>query len=206
MIKRHILAGLLSFSACAGLLDTPASAAGETQAPESAPTARPSQVALKALRDAAHRLRRAALDVINDVEQRDMVVTGEPLLIQPIAMKDDNKPVGWAQMMEDLGPALPPRKSWLDRDIANVGELVALIKDDIATVKSGDESDLPAAAHWQDIKAVVADIETHYNNLASLGKGPKYDNIAIGKEALKIYDDVGRLEKPWKEAVHAARK
>jgi hypothetical protein len=147
----------------------------------------------------AHRLKRASLDVINDLEQRDMVVTGEQELIQPIPMKDDDKAIGWAQQMEDLGPALPPKKSWLDTDVGNVGELIDLLAADMNMVQipAGQESS------WTALKAVVQDMQTHYKDLKAASQGPKYDNLAIGKQALKIYDDVKKLEDPWKAAVKA---
>lgn len=159
---------------------------------------------LKSVKDVAHRLRKAALDVINDIEQRDMVVTGEPMLIQPQAMKDDDKPIGWAQQMEDLGPALPPKKKWLDMDVANVGDLVNLLSADVAAVDVAPAAQ--GSSPWTDLKSIVTDIQNHYANLKKLTKGPKYDNIAIGKEALKIFDDVKRLETPWKAALEASRQ
>ena len=183
----------------------PAAAAAESASQSTnqvAPTS--PDAALKSIRDAAHRLRKASLDVINDIEERDMVVTGEPMLIQPIAMNDDDKPVGWAQKMEDLGPALPPKKQWLDMDVGNVGDLVTLIVQDVNAVTIPQyQSGLQGP--WGDLKAVVQDMQTHYASLKELARGPKYDNIAIGKEALKIFDDVKRLEAPWKAALTASR-
>jgi hypothetical protein len=149
----------------------------------------------------AHRLQRASLDVINDIEQRSMVITGEAELIRPIPMKDDDKAIGWGQQMQDLGPALPPKKSWLDTDVGNVGELVGLLSADM------NEVQVPAGqeASWTSLKAIVQDMQLHYKDLKTASQGPKFDNMAIGKQALKIYDDVKRLEAPWKAAVAASR-
>ena len=157
---------------------------------------------LKNIRDLARRLRKASIDVVNDVEQRSMVVTGEPMLIEPVAMKDDDKAIGWAQHMEDLGPPLAPKKKWLDMDINNVGELVTLLSEDLKDVQ------IPLAQQpaWGGIKAVAQDMEKHYADLKTLSGGPKYDNVAIGKQALKIFDDVKQLETSWKAANLASKE
>ena len=115
-----------------------------------------------------------------------MVVTGEPELMHPIAMKDDNKPIGWGQEILDMGPAQPPKKKWLDMDVSNVGELVDLLQNDVNSIQDPE---------WTDLKAVVSDIQTHYAHLKDLSKEPKYDNIAIGKQALVIHDDLPKLAK-----------
>jgi hypothetical protein len=178
------------------------SAAGASSTTLAGPTDNSPGAVLKNVSMLAHRLRRASLDVINDIEQRDMVVTGEPELIQPIAMKDDDKAIGWAQKMEDLGPALPPKKSWLDTDVSNVAEIVNLLSADMSAVQLPDSQ----KDSWNDLKAIVAEMKQHLQDLQAVSKGPKYDNLVIGKQALKIYDDVKRLEAPWKTALQASRQ
>lgn len=161
----------------------------------------PTVASLRSVAALARKLQREALDVINDVEQRAMVVTGEPDIMMPRAMKDDNKPVGWAPEMIDLGPAQAPKQSWLSQDVGDLGEVLGLLTNEVNNAQpSADQAD-----EWAALKAAVGDIQTHYNQLKTLCAGPKYDNIAIGKQALKIYDDVKLLEKPWKAAAIAAK-
>ncbi len=165
----------------------------------------PADMQLKNVHDAARRLRSAALMLVNDVEQRDMVVTGEPMIIQPIPMKDDKQAIGWAQQMEDLGPALPPRKKWLDVDMSSTGQLVALIQDEIGGIQLPAEKQDRLAAPWGELKALVQDTQSHYTNLQGMTNGPTYDNVKIGQEALAIYDDMGKLEKPLKQILQILR-
>ena len=159
---------------------------------------------LRNVRDLAHRMMRASLYVIDDVEQRDMVVTGEPMLIQPIPFKDDNKPIGWAEEAFDLGPAEQPRRKWLDSDMSHLAQLVGLLKEDMQNASIGDQQD--ASNSWASVSSVAQDIVGHYQKLVDLTKGPKYDDMAIGKEALAIYDAGKRLEKPWTETLHKVKK
>jgi len=164
----------------------------------------PSEVSLKNIKDVVHRLRVAALDVINDVEQRDMVVTGEPELIQPIAYKDKNS-ISWAREMLELGPAQPPRKRWLDADMAHLGNCVELLQSDFDGTAFSADAKNAVNASWAEMGSVVKDVQQHYKTLQELTKGPRYDNIAIGKEALGIYDDMAKLSKPWKEVLSTIR-
>ena len=138
---------------------------------------------------------------MDDVEQRTMAVVGEPMLIQPIPMKDDTHSVGWAQQMEDLGPALPPRKKWLDMDISNVGELLELLQSEVATMVLPENKQEQGKEPWSNVNSIVTAMQAHYQNLKELAKGPQYDNLAIGKEALQIYDDASAMEKPWQVLV-----
>ncbi|MBI4533643.1 MAG: hypothetical protein HY711_06815 [Candidatus Melainabacteria bacterium] len=161
----------------------------------------PAEASLKSIRDVINRLRSAALAVINDVEQRDMAVVGEPMLIQPIAMKDDTHAIGWAQEMEDLGPALPPRKRWLDVDVSNVGELLQLLQSEVAAMVFPDDGQAQCKESLANVNSVVNDMLAHYQSLKELTKGPQYDNLAIGKQVLKIYDDAAAMEAPWKDLV-----
>lgn len=164
-----------------------------------------SENSLKNLKDVVHRVRVAALDLINDVEQRSMVVTGEPDIIQPIAY-DDKKPISWAREALELGPALPPRKKWLDVDMAHLGELVKLLQSDFDEANPSAAKQAGANDSWGQMNAIMQDVQTHYKNLQQLTQGPKYDNISIGKAAVEIYDDMSKLSHPWKEALKAARQ
>lgn len=161
----------------------------------------PAEVSLKSVREVVNRLRWAALTVIDDVEQRNMAIAGESMLIQPIPMADDTHAVGWAQKMEDLGPALPPRKKWLDIDVSNVGELLELLQSEVATMVFPEEKQGEVKESWTNVNSIVGEMQAHYQSLKELAKGPQYDNLAIGKEALQLYDDATAMEKPWQSLV-----
>lgn len=164
-----------------------------------------SEGTLRNVRDLAHRLMHSALYIINDVEQRDMVVTGEPMLIQPQDVyRNDKRSIGWAQEAFDLGPAEQPRKKWIDSDMGHLKQLIDLLKEDMQTTPKDDQQKEVDSA-WSNANAIANEIEARYDKLVDLTKGPKYDNDAIGKEALGIYDASKRLEKPWTEVLHAVK-
>jgi hypothetical protein len=182
-------------------LGAPVTAAAKTAQTEF----HPADIQLKHVRDAARRLRSAALMLIDDVEQRDMVVTGEPMIIQPIPMKDDTHPIGWAQKMEDLGPALPPRKRWLELDMATAGKLVDALQQEVDAVQFPSEKNDKLAPAWSEVKSILDDTRSQYGNLQGLTQGPSFDNIKIGQAALSIYNNMGKLDKPLKEVISLLR-
>lgn len=164
-----------------------------------------SEIALEDVRDVVRRLRRAALDIIDEVEQRDMVVVGEPLLVQPIPEKKDPHP-GTMEEMFVLGKAQPPRKKWVDITMAEFDKLMALLPQEQAKIEIPRESQSEGSAAMQELSSITADMQQHYENLQKLTAGPTYRNVEIGKEALAIYDDTAKLEKPWRELVGIVRK
>lgn len=174
-------------------------------ADSSNPAAVSPETTLRNVRDLAHRLMREAMYLINDVEQRDMVVTGEPMLIQPQdVFANDKRSIGWAQEAFDLGPAQQPRPKWINSDMAHMKQLIDLLREDMkATPQDDQQAEVDSA--WSAANAIAKEIEAHYDKLVDLTKGPKYENVAIGKEALGIYDAAKRLEKPWTDTLRAVK-
>jgi hypothetical protein len=164
----------------------------------------PVEVTLKEMRDELRRLHRASLDLISEVEQRDMVVVGEPLLIQPIPEKAIPHP-GTEDELLVLGNALPPRKKWLDLTMSEVEKLVGLLDQEKAALAVPNEKQQALAGSLKELNDILTDVNTHYNNLKPLCAGPTYKNIDIGKEALAIYEDTHKAEKPWQTIVTAVR-
>ncbi len=192
------LSVLVSASTAAWADDAKSSTSGKPAA-----TASATDIALKDMRDELRRLHRAALDLISEVEQRDMVVVGAPQLIEPIPQKSDPHP-GTMEEMIVLGDAQPPRKKWLDLTMAEVEKLVALIQQDkAAIVVPSDKSS--ATSSLKSLDDLLADIQKHLDALKTLTAGPKYQNIEIGKEALGIFEDTKKIEQPWKDLVHSLR-
>src|SRR5579885_3494204 len=157
------------------------------------------------MRDVVRHLRRTALDLIDEVEQRDMVVVGAPLLIQPVPEKKDPHP-GTMEEMFVLGDAQPPRKKWVDITMARFDKLMPLLSQEQARIVVPEARKAGAEASLGELAALVADMQQHYESLKKLTVGPLYSNVEIGTEALAIYNDTSKLEKPWKELVFILRK
>ena len=147
-----------------------------------------SRETLTDVRDAAHRVQTAALDVVNDVEQRKLApLEGDIAFIQPFEYKNTKSSL-WKAEMKKLGKIQPPKKSWLQADVAHLGNRISVLQSEV----SGSSS--------PEMAAIMNDVQSHYSALQKLAAGPTFDNLAIGSAALDIYDDMPKLEKPWKHA------
>lgn len=201
-----IAAGILFGQNMVSAADTKSSATetAAAQSSEAKSGKSATEVALKDMRDVLRHLHRAALDLISEVEQRDMVVVGEPLLIEPIPEKKDPHP-GTMEEMIVLGDAQPPRKKWLDITMAELEKLTTLLAQERQAMVIPSDRQSALSAPIKELDDRLAAIQKHYTNLKGLTQGPKYKNIEIGKEALGIYEDSARVEKPWRDILSAVR-
>lgn len=156
---------------------------------------------IKNVRDAGNRVRTAALDVITDVEQRKGAeITGDPRFLFTSDSKErDSK--AWAQENQDLGPLEAPRKKWLDADIAHLDKWVGVLQSSVSDLIRANKQKTGMEAASAKMSKTMNDLQDHLNKLHTLGAGPNYNNLAIGKAAFVIYDDVAALEDPWKSSI-----
>lgn len=143
-------------------------------------------------RVAAARLRRATLDVINDVEQRKVAVsTGDPRAIDPTDKQIEKDAKLWSQEFKLLGPLEAPKKSWLDADVADVQRWVQVLNDDVSALTPDQQTAM--GDNWATVQSTMADVNSQLTQLQSLAAGPDYDNLKIAQTALQIRDDAKKL-------------
>ena len=156
---------------------------------------------LKNIGSIARRIRIATLDIINDVEQRKLaVVSGDPLFLDPPAYSAKDSAV-WAKQVQELGPLETPKQQWLEADVANLGKWIAMLNSEFGSTAFGADKTEAVNPTWTEMNGLLADINSHYKNLQQLSAGPSLDNIAIGGAALKVHDDVRKLQHPWKQTL-----
>lgn len=143
--------------------------------------------ALKAIGDTSNHIRRTALDIIGEVERQDLVVVSEPDMFGPIVVPAIPAPDG----MMAMGDFLPPRKKWLDIFINQLDQLLPVLHDE-ANNSSTDSKE------WDSLKKLVDDAEHDLKVLKEVAGADKPDRLAVGKQALGIYDDMGKIDKERK--------
>ncbi len=198
----HRLVSLVAVSLALGLATTQLTcsaispAGDQQQAANQTPT-----TCLNNLRKSAMRIRTAALDILNDVEQRPMETSGsDPLFIVPPTYDQKDSAI-YLQDMKALGALEKPHKRWLDADMARLTSLLKLFNSEMDNIAESSSTSAQVGA----MKLLGKDVDAHYTELQALTAGPNYDNLAIGAAAMRIYDDMAKLEKPWKETVKAVR-
>jgi hypothetical protein len=108
------------------------------------------------------------------------------------------------------GPLLPPRKKWLDLEVARLDQLMDIVKKEIAQLNP--PSDAPTGA--KDIfKAETASINNNFSSiqndfqqLQQLIKGPQFDADKIGKAANDIRTNTHAMDESRKRALKAVTK
>lgn len=191
---------------CAIVTSVAVTAAYPVFAQSTAATGSPAAMAsMRRIGDAARRIKSATLDIINDVEQTKLAATpNDPLILDP---PDNNRKddIVWGKQMQQMGPLEQPKKDWIDTDMSHLERAVQLLNSEFSGTAFGDKQQATSDT-WNQMNAVLADINTHFADLQKLTAGPTYDNLAIGKAALRIHDDLKKLVKPWKATVITVKK
>ncbi len=149
--------------------------------------------ALKAIGDTSNHIRRTALDIIGEVERQDLVVVSEPDMFGPIVVPAIPMPDGIMAM----GDFLPPRKKWLDIFISQLDQLLPVLHDEANTAATDSKE-------WNDLKKLVDDALHDLQVLKEVAGADKPDRLAVGKQALGIYDDMAKIDKERKEIFRQA--
>lgn len=194
----HLKVSVVAFSLALGLA-IPAGAGPATPAAGAHQNAQvQAKVCLKNLKRCAVRVRSVTLDIMDDVQQRPMEVTwGDPLFIVPPAYDQKDSKVYLADMKQ-LGTLEQPHKRWIDADMARLASLITVLNAEMKEIT------VPAGtAPLGEMKTILNDVDSHYKQLQVLTVGPRYDNMAIGVASMRIYDDMAKLEKPWKATLKA---
>lgn len=157
------------------------------------------QVGLRDLGYSAKLLERATLDLISEVERTDVYFGTGLEDIGSIVTPQIEYP------NPDQGDILSPRKRWVTYNCKQIGQTMDLVNADIAAADLPDDASSDATASISQMKDLMKDVGTHYKKLQDIVAGPKLDNLAIGKEALAIYDNVTKVEVLNKKLAHMVR-
>ncbi len=158
---------------------------------------------LKNIKSAVGRVKKATLDVINDVTMRKLTDDeGDPLFFEPSDRQVDKDPSLFAKEGTSWSTVEAPRKSWLDQDVKATEHWVDALKTDVDALSKASGATPPV----QVMQTVVKDMTDNLDKLKTLSGGPTYDNLSIAKAALAIHEDLKKLEAPWKTAMSELHK
>lgn len=156
---------------------------------------------LRDMRGTVQKLKRTALELIGEVERKDVVIVDEPDVIGGIVIPAAPDPSGMMQM----GDLLPPRKKWIDYYMTQIASLINLLDADINGVVIPPDQQAALSTLYGNMQQVLKDVRTDYTNLQALTSTKDLTNIPIGKQALGIYDDMNTLEK-LRRSIESTRK
>lgn len=160
------------------------------------------ETGLRDLTTSLHHLKRAATDILTEVERQDMVVVGEPDVIGPMIIPAIPNPTGTV----GSGQFLPPRKKFIDYFMSQIDHLMPIVE------KSAEAVTLPESASDQEkadrarLGELMAELKGCFQALDKVTAGPQYDNLAIAGQATAFGDLVKRIDKRCKSLYKAMKK
>ena len=214
--KAHM--GLISLAACTIVLNSSYAFAGDgsSDSKKTEPLkgnvqtqSIAAEAGVKELEETSKYLRRAAADMIGEVERQQYVTVGSPNVIGSIVIPAIPIPTGQIS----TGQLLPPRPKWVGFYMSEISQSVAALLQEfnsllqeLTTLSVPDERAQQIAQSMKELTALAGDIQTHYRNLQLVTQGDKLENLKIGKEALAIYDDSKPMEEMLKKVFHLLKE
>lgn len=154
---------------------------------------------LKELARTSQLLQRSAMDLIDEVEQTQVVYgTGPQMLgaiIRPVADFPDEK-------REEMAGLVPPSKKWVKYIVKQMADLMPMLENDINGMNLPENASSEITGDMHDIQDSLAQIKSHFDNLNTVIKEDKLDNLKIGREALAIYDSLTKINGLTKRMSH----
>jgi len=161
-------------------------------------------VGLKAIGEALHRIRAVSHNMIGECTRQDLVVVSEPDVIGPMVLPAIPAPDG----MINTGNTLPPRKKYLDLYGYALQKLIPILSEEMNNTVIPADKQAAVAPQWAEMVAAVEDIRNRYEALVPLVQVDEkdIDRLAVGKQALAIYDDCEKVDRLRKSVFHATKE
>jgi hypothetical protein len=145
-------------------------------------------------------LQRALLDLAEEVERTQWEIGTTPdafgsIIVPAVAFPN-----------QGLGELMPPRKKWVNYLTKQIGQLMDIVQADLDATVLPDNASKEVTDAMAEMKSLMADAQKHYKELQEVTKGPKLENLAIGKQVLAMSDDVTKIETAQHKLGHVLRK
>lgn len=144
---------------------------------------------LKELLQSTKYLRRSALDMVNEVEQNKWVVSTFPEDLQLATPSTDVK--HQKNPNEDL---IPASKKWTKFIINQMEPLIATLKKDVDAIEVPENKQGATKEDLDKLDTYMQKLDTHFGTMKTLCAQDNLDNLAIGRQAVGIYDVCGKIE------------
>jgi hypothetical protein len=138
-------------------------------------------------------LKRAATDMITEVEQANFYLSNEP---------------GEAGLLSTPTTAdlLPPKRKWVTYVMKELADLIPIMHADISTVVIPDEKLPVVGPTMKQIQIAMDAVDASYKNLQTATQASKLDNLTIGRSALNIHDNVTKIEDLERQALRQLKE
>ncbi|MBI4532508.1 MAG: hypothetical protein HY711_01065 [Candidatus Melainabacteria bacterium] len=145
-------------------------------------------------------LQKSCLQVMAEVTRKQTLsVRGPNVLPGGVVIQPFPNPSGTVQFGD-----LEPRKKHLDHFVSQTSYYVELLRNLVDALIIPDNK--PLVELWGNVRSSISNLDSRLGNLKMLTGETKYDTARIGKEALRIYDDVSTVEELRKQVLGLMQK
>jgi len=160
------------------------------------------EIKLKNVAASAHHLQKTIHEIIFEITRQEYVTASEPEVVGPIVIPAIPPPTGVIAM----GSFLPPRKKYIDLFAQEAASLMTMLNEEGASLPDSIEADSQSSTQLANVKRILADLKTQNDALISSMSDTKYNNLLIGKQAIKMSDDLDQVQKLLKECEKYVQK
>jgi hypothetical protein len=153
------------------------------------------RVKLKDLADSAHHLQKTVHEIIFEITRQEYVNASEPEVVGPIVIPAIPPPTGVIAM----GGFFPPRKKYIDFYADQARDLLMMLSEEGSSLPDKIEGDEKLNAELPKLKKALEDLRQENDSLQNSMMGPTYNNLAIGKQAVKVSDQLDQIQKLIKD-------
>jgi hypothetical protein len=142
-------------------------------------------------------LQRTSEQVMAEVTRKEnIVVRGPNVLPNGVVIPAFPGPGGMIAFGD-----LPPRKKQLNNFVSNLAYYVELLQNEVNALIIPDDKSAAISPYWDAIRKDMDEINVRFAALKELTAGPRYENLKIGKEALKLYDRAKEIDQLRREVM-----
>jgi hypothetical protein len=160
------------------------------------------ETGVKELEETDKYLRRAAMDLISEVERQQYVTVGDPNVVGSVVIPAIPAPTGQLA----TGELLPARQKWINFYMTEASQAVEAMHNELGALAMPDEKTAQTSEPLNELKSRMDEVTSHYGKLRQVTQGPELVNLKIGAEALAIYDQTKPIEELLKKIFHLLKE
>jgi Sec-independent protein translocase protein TatA len=154
---------------------------------------------IKDANDSVRQLQSNLRSLINEVMRQNYVSVMQPNVIGATVLPSVPTQI-------PMGNLLPPRKKYMDFFAVQTQARLGRVREATSLLPEDWGNDTVLAAQMAQLKAGVESLQKDNEALQKLLSGSTYDNLAIGKQALLMSDQLDEMQKLLKKSEKRMRK
>jgi hypothetical protein len=153
------------------------------------------EVKLKNISVSVHHLQKTIQEIIFEITRQEYIRASEPEVVGPIVIPAIPPPAGEIA----VSGFLPPRKKYINFYSKQAQDLFMMLDEEASLLPDNLDINKNPYFQFSKIKQDLNNMRAENNMLLKSMTSPKCDNLTIGKQAIRMSDDLDQLQKSLKE-------